>query len=268
MRIGWEVAAVPLRVSSLRTTPRRRTVLSCGRNDLGRSHAHKGRTVQRENCLLSRRVRRAVAVACIVLGVAACSSGSGSGAASTSSTVATTSFNTTSTSTPTSSSTSAPPPSTTTTIADPAMVAEADVRAAIALAQETFSACLVAMPACDPSTLAVARAGDLLARNTARINEWNAAGYTVRDRDKFRYVVESVAVQPDGKRATAMVCIADGSKLVKPGAGPGGVDVIIDDAYTSGRESWDMRLDPDGKWRAYDAPAVGPTEARDVCPAG
>jgi hypothetical protein len=124
------------------------------------------------------------------------------------------------------------------------------------------------MPNCDPSTLAVARAGSLLAQNVARINEWNAAGYTVRDRDKFRYVVENVALQPDLQRATAIVCIADGSKLVKPGAGPGGADVIVDDSYTSGREAWDVRLDADGRWRAYDAPAVGATEARDVCPAG
>jgi hypothetical protein len=157
--------------------------------------------------------------------------------------------------------------STTTSTIAPQVTVEAEVRAAIALAQETFSACLVAMPQCDPSTLAVARAGDLLARNEARINEWNADGYTVRDRDKFRYVVESVSLQPDLKQATAIVCIADGSRLVKPGAGPGGADVIIDDTYGSGRESWDMRLDPDGKWRAYDAPAAGPTEARDICPA-
>ena len=73
---------------------------------------------------------------------------------------------------------------------DPAAQAEAAVRAAVDLAQSTFSACLVAMPSCDPSTLAVARAGDLLARNVARINEWNAAGYTVRNRDQFRYVIE------------------------------------------------------------------------------
>jgi hypothetical protein len=124
------------------------------------------------------------------------------------------------------------------------------------------------MPSCDPSTLSVARAGDLLARNVARINEWNAAGYTVRNRDQFRYVVEKVTLAPSGTQATALVCIADGSDLVKPGAGPGGADVIIDDSFTSGRASWDMRLDSDGKWRAYDAPAVGPTESRDVCPGG
>ena len=88
------------------------------------------------------------------------------------------------------------------------------------------------MPSCDPSTLAVARAGDLLARNVARINEWNAAGYTVRNRDQFRYVIEEVTLGPSGTQATALVCIADGSELVKPGAGPGGADVIIDDTFT------------------------------------
>jgi hypothetical protein len=151
---------------------------------------------------------------------------------------------------------------------DPKAKAETGVRTAVDLAVQTFSACLVAMPTCDPSTLAVARSGDLLARNVSRINEWNAAGYTVRDRDKFRYVIESVTVQPDLKRATATVCIADGSRLVKPEAGPGGADVVIDDTYTSGRESWDMRFDDDGRWRVYDAPAVGPTEATDICPGG
>jgi hypothetical protein len=124
------------------------------------------------------------------------------------------------------------------------------------------------MPTCDPSTLAVARAGDLLAQNIARVDEWNAAGYTVRDRDRFRFVIEKVALQPDLTRATATVCIADGSRLLKPSAGPGGADVIIDDTFGSGREAWDMRRDPDGKWRAYAAPAVGSTETSDLCPAG
>ncbi len=124
------------------------------------------------------------------------------------------------------------------------------------------------MPQCDPSTLEVTRAGALLERNVSRVQEWNAAGYTVRNRDQFRYVIEAVNLSPDGTTAAATVCIADGSDLVHPGAGPGGADVIIDDSYTSGRSAWDMRLDPDGRWRAYDAPAVGPTESSDVCPAG
>jgi hypothetical protein len=124
------------------------------------------------------------------------------------------------------------------------------------------------MPTCDPSTLAVARAGSLLEQNVARINEWNAAGYTVRDRDRFRYVIEQVSLRPDRTRATALVCIADGSSLVKSGAGPAGADVIVDDTFGSGRSSWDMRLDLDGRWRAYDAPAAGPTESTDICPVG
>jgi hypothetical protein len=161
-------------------------------------------------------------------------------------------------------STTTSSPSTTT---NPAATTEADVRAAVSLAEQTYSACLMAMPHCDPETLAVARAGGLLDRNTTRIRQWNAAGYTIRDRQRFRYVVEQITLQNGEKQASVQVCIADGSALVKPAEGPGGADVIVDDSFVSGRSMWDMRLDADGRWRAYDAPASGPTEARDVCPA-
>jgi hypothetical protein len=106
----------------------------------------------------------------------------------------------------------------------------------------------------------------MLQVNTDRIKEWNTAGYALRDGDLFRYVIESVSLSPDLRQATVTVCSADGSKLVLPRAGPGGADVVVDDAYVSGRAAWDMRLDPDGVWRVYAAPTVGPTEARDVCP--
>jgi|JI10StandDraft_1071094.scaffolds.fasta_scaffold646427_1 hypothetical protein len=222
---------------------------------------------------VGRRVFSTTALLLLALGAVACADSSDSSpstpsptdpitvtssAASSTSTSIITSTTSTSTSTTTSAST---------TSSEPPASPEDDIRAAIALAQQTFSNCLVAMPLCDPATLSVARAGPLLERNTARVQEWNAAGYTVRNRDQFRFVVEGVTLSPDGLMATATVCIADGSDLVHPGAGPGGVDVIVDDAYTSGRSAWDMRLDPDGQWRAYDAPAVGPTESSDVCPA-
>ncbi|MBU3688424.1 MAG: hypothetical protein B7C54_11855 [Acidimicrobiales bacterium mtb01] len=205
----------------------------------------------------------------LAIGVVACADGSDS-SPSTPSVTAPSIVTTTSSSTSnsTSSITSTSTSTTSTTTSEPPASPEADVRAAIALAQQTFSDCLVAMPRCDPSTLDVARAGALLERNVARVSEWNGAGYTVRNRDQFRYVIEAVTLNPDGRTASATVCIADGSDLVNPGAGPGGADVIIDDSYTSGRSAWDMRLDPDGRWRAYDAPAVGPTESSDVCPAG
>lgn len=104
-------------------------------------------------------------------------------------------------------------------------------------------------------------------RNVGRIDEWNAAGYTVTDRDQFRYVVESVALSSDLTSATAVVCIADGSKLVLPGAAPDGGNVVVDDVYVSGRESWAMQLDADGVWKVFEAPALGPTESTDQCSA-
>lgn len=154
-----------------------------------------------------------------------------------------------------------------TTTVDPAVATETAVREAVALAQSTFSECLVALPACDPSTLAAARAGDLLERNMKLIDEWNAAGYAVRDRDQFRYVTESVSLGADGVTATATVCIADASRLVIPNAAPDGSDVILDDEYTSGRSAWDMRLDPDGVWRVHDTTPIGVAASEDLCPA-
>ena len=219
---------------------------------------------------VGRRVFSTTALLLLVLGAVACADSSDSSPSTPSSTdpITVTSSAASSTSTSIITSTTSTSTSTnSTTSSEPPASPEDDIRAAIALAQQTFSDCLVAMPQCDPATLSVARAGPLLERNVARVQEWNADGYTVRNRDQFRFVVERVTLSPDGLTATATVCIADGSDLVHPGAGPGGADVIVDDAYTSGRSAWDMRLDPDGKWRAYDAPAVGPTESSDVCPA-
>jgi hypothetical protein len=155
----------------------------------------------------------------------------------------------------------------TTNVAPTAKV-ETNVRAAVDAAAKAFSGCLTALPNCDVASLASTRAGDTLAINTKRITEWNAAGYVIRDRDQFRYVIESVQLAPDSKSATAMVCYADGSKLVRPGAGPGGADVIIDGTYGSAHEAWDMRLDVDGVWRMYRGPLVGVKESKDICPAG
>lgn len=180
----------------------------------------------------------------------------------------TTSTSTSSTSpstTPTSTTTASTAPPTT---SDPKANVDVAVRAAVDLAIADFSACLVAMPTCDPSTLAASRADPLLAVNVSRVTEWNGKGYTVIDRDQFRHVIESLELSDDLRRATVTVCFADGSKLIDPGAGPDGADLIIDGAFVSGREAWDMRLGDDGVWRAHDAPLIGATEVTDVCPAG
>ena len=175
---------------------------------------------------------------------------------------------TTSVITSTSDTTAASPTTNlTTTTTDPARVAEQAVRSAVDAAIGDFSSCLVAMPNCDPTSLGDTRADPLLSVNVARINEWNGEGYTVIDRDQFRFVVETVDLAPDLKSAVATVCFADGSKLVKPAAGPNGADLIIDGTFVSGRESWSMRSGDDGAWRVYEAPVVGTTEVTDQCAA-
>jgi hypothetical protein len=113
----------------------------------------------------------------------------------------------------------------------------------------------------------VARGGELLQRNIALINAWNAEGFAIRERNKFRYVVESVDVaESSAKSATVAVCTADGSVRVRPGAAPDGSDVVVNDDFISGRTEWQFRLQDDGVWRAIDTVALGPSERTDVCP--
>ena len=133
---------------------------------------------------------------------------------------------------------------------DPAVAADADIREAVAPSQTSFTFCLLSLLACDQTSLEVARAGDLRPRKRSSIDEWNSLGYTVRARDRFRYVVESVvAVDAPLASAAAAVCIAAGSRLVLPNAAPDGGDLVIDDEYTSVRSERDMRRDADGVWR-------------------
>lgn len=234
-------------------------------------HATRSSPVEGRRGLASGRKVGALA-ACMLL-IAACSSGGGADETIVPSSTTTTEpiVRTTDLTAESSAATTTTGAATTTPVSpttfDPVVEVTATVRAAVDEAISDFSGCLLALPNCDVSLLAATRADPMLATNASRITEWNAAGFAVIDRDQFRYVVESVELADDMRQATVTVCVADGSKLVDPGAGPGGADLIIDDTYASGREAWDMRLDDDGVWRAHDAPGVGPTEATDVCPA-
>ena len=200
----------------LRDRTRSFSVSSYGRVD--RSRYAEDNPMWGVDRAVGRRVIGTTALLLLALGVVACADGSDSSPSTATVTepsivTASTSTSTStspSTSTSTSPSTSTSTTSTTTT--EPPSSPEADVRAAIALAQQTFSDCLVAMPQCDPSTLVVARAGSLLERNVARVQEWNAAGYTVRNRDQFRYVIEAVTLSPDGTTASATVCIGSSER--------------------------------------------------------
>lgn len=240
------------------------------RRTTGARRGHMVISVRNANTALTARRRSPLVALVACLLAASCSSADDASPTTTEAAAATppsTAESIESTTTAAPSTTAAPTTTvaTTSTTTDPTAAIDAQVREAVALAQSTFSACLTALPMCDPATLEAARAGDLLARNTTLINEWNSLGYTVRDRDRFRFVVESVAVDPSLATAVATVCIADGSRLVLPNAAPDGSDVVIDDEYTSGRSEWDMRLDADGVWRVHSSTPVGAAAAEDVC---
>lgn len=253
--------------SPLRTCSRAHSVAPYSLRRWG-SDVRRGAAVEGGRALGAGRAAGALVV-CLALLLAACSSDSDSpNASGVTETPPETSAAPTTTPESTATTTSTEAPSATTTTVDPRVAVEAEVRAATIQAIDDFSACLVAMPNWDTALLAATRADPLLTVNVDRVVEWNAAGYTVTDRDQFRYVIEAVDLAASLDQATVTVCFADGSKLVEPGAGPGGVDVIIDGEFVSGREAWEMGLEGDGVWRARNAPLVGETEATDVCPAG
>jgi len=148
---------------------------SAHRESRGRTLVSGGRTAGRWDAEVRtvRRVRRDVighsglVVALVVLALgAACSSGSDSGSPSSAPTATTAPPVTAPTAPPSTSSSTSTAATATATTVDPRTKAEADVRSAIALATQTYSAYLVAMPSCDPSTLAVAR------RDVCRPKTW------------------------------------------------------------------------------------------------
>ena len=173
------------------------------------------RMAGRASALVARLLAGIALATSLALPLACSSSSSKVPITTTSIIVVTTSRSSTSTSstTTTSTDTTTIAPKTTTTV-DRASKAEADVRASVKAATDAFGACLLALPNCDVASLAQTRRGRLLELNSARLSQWNQEGYAVREREKFRYVIESVTVDADGKHATANVCIADGSKLV------------------------------------------------------
>jgi hypothetical protein len=160
------------------------------------------------------------------------------------------------------------PPTTTvavTTTAAPATSTEQAVRNAIDKARADGDACMRALPRCDVATLAASRGGVSLESLTKVITQYNAEGQVSRNRDRNHYKIESVAVSsPD--RASAVVCNTDGSERVLPGAGPNGVDIIVDDLFVSRRDTYEMQLDADGVWRLYGGAIIGNPSGVDLCP--
>ena len=164
--------------------------------------------------------------------------------------------------------TTAPPATTTvaaTTTAAPAAGPEQAVRAAIDKVQANSNACMTALPKCEVATLAATQGGSSLEQRTKLMTQYNAEGQVSRNRDRNHYKIESVTIQTPG-RASAVVCNTDGSERVRPGAGPNGIDIIVDDLFVSRRDTYEMQLDADGVWRLYGGSIIGNPSAVDLCP--
>jgi hypothetical protein len=147
----------------------------------------------------------------------------------------------------------------------PANATEQAVRNAIDKSFADSAACLEALPTCDPVTSGAARAGASLEGWTKLVTKYKAAGYVSRRRERNHHNIESVTIQ-GADRATAVVCNTDGSETVQPGAGLDGGDLIVDGQFVSRRDTYDMRLDPDGLWRLYDGKLIKSSSGDDLCP--
>ena len=153
----------------------------------------------------------------------------------------------------------------TTTSSAPATSTDQAVRNAIDKARADGDACMRALPKCDVATLAASRGGVSLESLTKVITQYNAEGQVSRNRERNHYKIESVTIQGSA-RASAVVCNTDGSERVLPGAGPNGVDIIVNDSFVSRRDTYEMQLDADGVWRLYGGSIIGDPSGVDLCP--
>ena len=78
-------------------------------------------------------------------------------------------------------------------------------------------------------------------------------GLRVRLTPTSRLVIDSVNVGDPPTQATLEVCQVDADVVYTPGAGPGGQDVIYNNAVTTYRNTWSFRLDRvgGGHWKLY-----------------
>ncbi|MGF1599909.1 MAG: hypothetical protein ACFCVK_23870 [Acidimicrobiales bacterium] len=213
-----------------------------------------------------RRVVIAVSLGVVALGAAACS-GSDEEAPATTEAAATPTTPTTPVTLATSTVTSTTEPTTTTT--DPIAAAEAAAVEAVLEHGENWRECVADIPGCDPAILERHTAGELLARLTTTLADWQSAGYESRpptDPAINREEALNVELLEGGvTSAKVSVCQVDGTKLVDPNAGPDGSDVILNDRVSSTLAHVFAELDEDGVWRVQRSEVIDQVEGGDGC---
>ena len=168
---------------------------------------------------------------------------------------------------PTTSTTTAAPATTTTVVS----ADELAVRAAWKGWLTAGEACTLDARNCDRATLANYMAGTALSNSLKATDALLAKGWRGRTGPggiDDRYRIESVTITRDN--AIVQYCQYDEGVLYDPGAGPGGSDVIINDAVAS-RRSRAVFTRPDGIWKVTGTDGDHQEEGRalwDACVAG
>lgn len=108
--------------------------------------------------------------------------------------------------------------------------------------------CATALPDCSVEEFTVP--GSQAAQHFASIfDEWVHEGLVlVRSPYVTRAGVMEIELGDDGRSGTVTACVVDGDVLIDPGAGPGGVDVFVDDAVVTVKVAVGLLL-TDAGWR-------------------
>jgi hypothetical protein len=130
---------------------------------------------------------------------------------------------------------------------------------------ELFRTCVQDPESCDEQQFEQTASGEALENLVARIRRLREEGLVVRVPHGIPEPVfqDFEQLRPDEVRLR--VCEVDTGVMVEPGAGPGGADVIIDDAVVTDVFDEYVRLDSDGVWRVFRAELVTRIEGDGGC---
>jgi len=170
---------------------------------------------------------------------------------------------TTTSSVPTATSTAAlSPPTSPPTTTEPSL---RDQLITAHKAYETaYTRCAANPGTCDVSSVVVA--GSPAAAGVASfMAELAHDGLRGRQGPGTYYVYEGFAAANTGTQAVLQVCAVDANVIVKPGSGPDGQDVIVNDRVDSDLGVWTFRISG-STWRLYSSAVISQWKGSNRCP--
>jgi hypothetical protein len=127
-----------------------------------------------------------------------------------------------------------------------------------------YTRCAADPGTCDVSSVVVA--GSPAAAGVASfMAELAHDGLRGRQSPQTYYVYEGFTVANTGTQAVLLVCTVDANVIVKPGSGPGGQDVIVNDRVDSDLGDWTFRING-STWRLYVTAVISQWKDSNRCP--